>query len=331
MNTKKIMFLLFLIIVLSSTIFSLGNQEGDENVIEVAFSFGAEWLEVYQAMEDMALKAADESGRNINFQFWYADGNLDKEASNIRKAIAAEPDIMVLMPISASSILHHIEGIHRKNIPVIVYNRQQESHLTIKPEAFIGLDTYNQALTTATGLFKLMSEDNIQAKTVVILGDLHDRNALNRREGFRKAAEEFDVEIIEEIESYWDSDKAVLGLSAVFDKYPEINSILLSSDFMITDIKKLLSSRNKWAPYGEKNHIYLGGQDIFSEAIPLIRDGYIDVDTAFDIWPMSTTLVQIINTLANKQKPAQNVFLIPGRIVTRRNIDSIKDLWSTEN
>lgn len=326
---KKIIISLFiLILIVSYSIFALGNKENDEKIIEVSFSFGAEWLEVYQAMEDMAIKAANESGRNIKFQFWYADGNLDKEDSNIRKAIASKPDIMVLMPINASSILHHIEAIHRKDIPVIVYNRQQESHLTIKPDAFIGLDTYNQALTTATGLFKLMKEDGVQAETVVLLGDLQDRNALNRRKGFLKAAEEFNIKIVKEIETEWNPKKAAEALNVVLDEYPEINSILLSSDFMITDIMKVLSSRSKWAPYGEANHIYLGAQDIFSEAIPLIREAYIDVDTAFDIWPMSTTLVQIINTLASKQQPAQKVFLIPGRIVTRSNIDSMTDLWS---
>jgi len=176
-----------------------------------------------------------------------------------------------------------------------------------------------------------MKQDGIEAHPVVILGNLNDRNAVNRQAGFRKAAEEFNVEILAEIETDWNAERAGRGLDAAFEAYPEINSILLSSDFMITEIKKILSGRQKWNCYGEQSHVYIGAQDTFSEAVPLIRDGYIDVDTAFDIWPMSTTLIQIINTLANDQEPAQSVFLVPGRIVTRKNIDTMDDLWSAGN
>lgn len=296
--------------------------------VKVEFSFGAAWLDIYQAMEDMVLEASRDSGKKMEFQFWYADNNLEREASNIRRAIGANPDVLVLMPLNAEQILPSIESAHRKGIPVIVYNRQQEKHDTIKPEAFIGLDTYNQAYTTASGLFKLMRQERVAPRAALVLGDLSDRNAVNRRLGFKKAAEEFDARIVAEIESSWDAKEAGENLSVAMDRHPEINAVLLSSDFMIEEIRKVLAAKGRWAPLGERNHLFLGAQDGFVEAVPFIREGYIDVDTAFDLWSMSTLLVQTIWTVYNGKSPAQEVLLVPGRVLTRNNIDGMKDLWS---
>ena len=306
----------------------LKEQAKPKKAVQVAFSFGAQWLEVYQSMEDMLVAAVKESDSNMDIQFWYANGDSEREASNIRKAIALNPDILVLMPLNSQDILHHIESAHRKDISVIVYNRQQEPHDTIKADAYIGLDTFDQAYTTGVALFKLMRQDRQGMRTSIILGDMADRNAINRRNGFMRAAEEMGATIVSEIESYWDAEKAAQGLDMALDEDSQINALLVSSDFMMDPIKNVLVARNRWFPYGEKNHMYIGSQDTFSNAIPLIQGGYIAVDTAFDIWPMSTTLVQVINTLATNTRPGQDVFLIPGRVVTRSNISGMQDLWS---
>jgi ribose transport system substrate-binding protein len=325
---RKFTFIPLSFAILCSCLPSPGLREAGKRPLKVEFSFGATWLEIYQAMEDMLVEASEASGKKIEFQFRYADNSLEREASNIRRAIGTEPDVLVLMPINAQAILPSIESAHRKGIPVIVYNRQQEKHETVKPEAFIGLDTYNQAYTTAVALFKLMRQERSVPRPVLILGDLNDRNAVNRRRGFVRAAEEFDVRIVAEIESMWDAKKAGENLSGLLDRLPETNAILLSSDFMIGEIRKVLSAKGRWAPRGERNHMYVGAQDGFKEAVPLIREGYIDVDTAFDIRSMSTILVQTIWTIHNGRSPAQEVLLIPGRVLTKSNIDDMKDLWS---
>jgi ribose transport system substrate-binding protein len=325
---RKLALISLSVAILCSCLPSPGSREAGKRPLKVEFSFGATWLDIYQAMEDMLVEASEKSGKKIEFQFWYADNNLEREASNIRRAIGAEPDVLVLMPINAQAILPSIESAHRKGVPVIVYNRQQEKHESVRPEAFIGLDTYNQAYTTAAALFKLMGQERIVPRPALILGDLNDRNAVNRQRGFKKAAEEFNVRIAAEIESQWDARKAGQNLSEVLDRLPETNAVLLSSDFMIGEIRRVLSSRGRWAPHGERNHVFLGAQDGFKEAVPFIRDGYIDVDTAFDIRSMSTILVQTIWTVHSGRAPAQEVLLIPGRVLTRSNIDEMTDLWS---
>ncbi|MCF7942914.1 MAG: sugar ABC transporter substrate-binding protein [Spirochaetia bacterium] len=327
---KRLAAILLLCLLLIAELRAGGIHENPVTTINVSFSFGAEWLEIYQTMEILALRASEKSGSNIEFKFWYADGNLEKESLNIERAINSKPDVLVLMPISAEHILQQIEHAYVMKIPVIVYNRMQKSHTFIQPDVFIGLDTYNQAYTTAIGLFKLMQQDGIAPMPVLLLGDLRDNNSINRRLGFIKAANDFGVEILKEIETDWNAKKAAEGLDTALKEFPNLNAILLSSDFMITEIKKVLSNHQRWAPYGEMNHVYLGAQDVFKDAIPLIRSGYIDIDTAFDIWSMSTTLIQVISTLASGEKPSQKVFLVPGKVITQKNIDSIKDLWSLE-
>ncbi len=310
---------------------AVGKKEVESDIIEVGFSFGAEWLDIYQAMEDMFLQAIDDYNQPINVQFWYADGDVDREASNIKKAIASDIDLLILMPQNSRTILHSIELAHQKGIPVVVYNRQQDPHPTIIPEAYVGLDTYDQAYTTSVALFKRMKEDGIPIRVVIVLGDMVDRNAINRRKGFMQAVEEFDAAVVAEIESNWNAEEAAAGLANLLRQGTVFNAIFLSSDFIIPEVRKVLLKYNAWYPYGHPNHLYLGTQDAFKEAIPDIRQGYIDVTTAFDIHPMSVTLVQVVRTVASSVMPGQEVFLVPGRVLSAFNINEIDDLWSLRN
>lgn len=331
MRKRKIFIVLALMAVFSTNLWCNGGKEPSlpaASTVKIAFSFGAAWLDIYQAMEDMFLKAIKEYGRPIDVDFWYANGDVSREASNIQRAIAGKPDILILMPQNSTEILRSIELAHQKGIPVITYNRQQDAHPTIFSDAYVGLDTFDQGYTAAVALFKRMKENSVTIRAIIILGDLVDRNAVNRKAGFYQAAEEFEARVVAEVESFWNEKKAAELLDIVLDEHPEATCLFLSSDFMMPEIRKVLMKKGRWYPFGHPGHLYIGAQDVFKEAVEDIKNGYIDVSTAFDIWPMSVTLVQVVTSLVSGSKLGQVVFLVPGRIVTAYNLVEMEDLWS---
>ena len=301
--------------------------EQQREIIAVEFSFGAEDIEIYHGMELLLNRAIAESGKPISINYRYAYTDPDIEASNVAAALAERPDVLVIMPLDSRTVLEYIRQADDAEIPVIVYNRAADPHPQLQPAAFVGLDTVDQAYTTAVGLIQRVIADGKRPKLLNVMGDLRDRNALNRNIGLRRAAEETGAEILASVETHWIPELAETGLKNALELYPEANSVFVASDWLMTGVRAALEAGERWVPYGREGHMYIGSQDVFPLGARLIRDGYVVVNTSFDIWPMSTTLVQSIVSIAAGDELSQRVFLIPGRIVTARNLDTMGDLW----
>ncbi len=295
--------------------------------IDVEFSFGAEDIAIYHAMELLLDRAVAESGRTISVRYSYAYADIEQERRNVRAAIERRPDVLVIMPQDSRIVLDYIRRAEEVNIPVIVYNRAADPHPDIHPSAFVGLDTVDQAYTAAVALFQRMEEEGQRPNVINVMGDLRDRNALNRNAGLLRAAEEAGATILESVRTDWDPQLAEEALREALRRYPEANALFVASDWLMSGVRAALEEAGRWAPHGDPAHIYLGSQDVFPLGAELVRGGYIDVNTAFDIWPMSTTLVQSIVSIVAGDTMSQRIFLIPGRIVTRANIDEMDDLW----
>ncbi len=321
---RNAVFLVFAMAVLSGC---TAKGPAKPRQIRVEFSFGAEDIDIYHAMEAFLLKAIQSPRKDILVSFSYAYASTPKQLQNIRAAIAKKPDIIVIMPQDSKAVLPLIGEAHAAGIKVIVYNRATDPDPILVPDAYIGLDTIDQAYTTGVALIKRMKEQGIRPRIINITGSLGDRNALNRSEGLKRAAAEMGAEIIAEVHSDWIPEKVEAGLDAALAGHPEATAIFCASDWLMDGVEASLRKIGRWAPYPDPEHFFIGSQDVFPNGEPLIRAGYIDVDTAFDIWPMTTMLVQSILSIGTGRSMSQKVFLVPGRVVTAANIDTMDDLW----
>jgi ribose transport system substrate-binding protein len=298
--------------------------------IRVEFSFGAEDIDLYHAMEKSLRKAIASSKQDVAVSFTYALTSTEKQISYIRDSIKKKPDILVIMPQDSKAVLPLIGEAHRAGIRVIVYNRETDpaGDPDCRPDLYVGLDTADQAYTASIALFTRMKEAKMAAKVINVMGYLGDRNALNRNEGLRRAAAEMGARIVAEVPTDWTPLQAESGLDAALQAHPEANAIFCASDCLMDGIEQSLRKHDRWKPSGDPRHLPLASQDVFPNGARLLRSGYIDVDTAFDIWPMTTMLMQAILTIGNGRAMSQSVFLVPGRVVTAANIDKMDDLWS---
>lgn len=279
-------------------------------------------------MEIFLVRAVAASKQNISLSFTHAYASVPKQLADIRASILKKPDILIIMPEDSKSVLPLIGEAHAAGIKVIVYNRQTDPDPILRPEVYIGLDTVDQAYTTGIALIKLMKEEGVPARIINVMGSPGDRNALNRTEGLKRAVAELKAAIVAEVPTEWKPEQAESGLDAALSSHPEATAVFCASDWLISGVEKSLKKAGRWAPHGKPGHFYLGSQDVYPNGESLIRSNYIDVDTAFDIWPMTTMLVQSILSIGNGKTMSQNVFLVPGRVVTASNIETMNDLWS---
>src|SRR3546814_8412956 len=71
-------------------------------------------------------------------------------------------------------------------------------------------------------------------KAAILIGDLGDPNAVNRRDGFFDIVDQHKnlIEVVARIPTDWNADKAFSGLTNAFQANPDINFLFTSSDFM---------------------------------------------------------------------------------------------------
>lgn len=307
------------------------DRPGNPKRIRVEFSFGAEDIDIYHAMEKFLVRAVANSKQDISISFTYALTSTEKQIAYIRQSIAKKPDILVIMPQDSKAVLPLIGEARAAGVKVIVYNRETDPDPVFSPDAYIGLDTVDQGYTTSLALFTLMKKRGVPLKVINVMGSQGDRNALNRNEGLRRAAAEMGAEIVAQVPTDWTPAAAESGLDEALRSHPEARAVFCASDCLMDGVEASLRKVGRWEPAGSPRHAYVGSQDVFPNGGRLVRSGYIDVDTAFDIWPMSTMLVQAISTIGNGRTMSQKVFLVPGRVVTAANIDKMEDLWSASS
>ncbi|GAH30754.1 unnamed protein product, partial [marine sediment metagenome] len=155
---------------------------------------------------------------------------------------------------------------------------------------------------------------------------------VNRKHGFEKAAKEFGWEIVLEIPSEWNNDKTLPATTNALVAHPEINTLFLASDFLLTSVKAAFISQDRWYPRGHPRHIYFASQDINPDAIDEIREGYIDTDTLWDVKGWSILAAEVTVKILRGEKLEKKENLMRGVTATTENIDELgpEKIWGME-
>src|SRR3546814_19976347 len=84
-------------------------------------------------------------------------------------------------------------------------------------------------------------------KAAILIGDLGDPNAVNRRDGFFDIVDQHKdlIEVVARIPTDWNADKAFSGLTNAFQANPDINFLFTSSDFMFPQIVQVMRVEDK--------------------------------------------------------------------------------------
>ena len=290
---------------------------------------------LFYGMEDTLAKAMDElkAERGYDSIDWIhviANDDAQKQAADIEDLITKDVDLIVSYAQDNEAIKASIESAHAAGIPFICYDRDATEGGT-QPDGFVGLDSTEQAYTTGVALFQAMKDAGVVPTDVIsIVGALNDTNATNRIAGFKKAADEFGVTIKQEVPSDWDANKALEGFTAAFQANPNCNCVLIASDFIITAVQSVLEKNEKWIANGQEGHVWVGSQDVFPTGLQFIRDGYIDFDTAYDLWAIAQNFAPMAYDLVEGKELETTKIYEAGRVVSKENVDTLENLWARD-
>ena len=300
--------------------------------ITVGLSWNSKTQPLEAAWEDYMQQESErqgaEAGRTVEWIINVADADPSRQASNIEDLITRGVDVVVARAEDGGAIGASVRAAKAAGVPFVTFDRKS---LSAQPEAHVGGDTYDQAVTTAQSFADLLGEEGVEGQCIELQGSLTDVNAINRSEGWNDvAAERPEISTIAQVPTEWNPELFRSGLANALRANPEANCAFVASDFAITAVQSALEEADRWAPAGEEGHFWLATQDLLPAAVPLMEQGYIDVSTSYDAFAHASELVRVVLAQTAGEDPGcgEDGCLAKGRVITPATIDETENLWS---
>jgi len=326
---RKVVYLAVVFIL----IFTCGAFAGQNpKKIIVGLSWNEKMHSLTQAWEDYMKQYSQEFGKEHGIEFkWIvnvADSNPSQQASNIEDLINQGVNVIIARAHDAAAIGASVRAAREAGIPFVTFDRESS---TMKPDAHVGADSYNQAISTAEYFANLLKEKGINGKCIELMGDLRDMNAVHRSKGWNEVGEKQKVwETVIQVPTEWNPEKFMTGTANALQAHPEANCMFIASDFCFSAVQSALKNAGRFAPADAKGHMWIAAQDVNPQGYDAMVEGYIDVATTYDAYFHAVEAVKVVARLAAGEDLAGKKFLVPGRVATPENVKGMKYMWARD-
>ncbi len=272
------------------------------------------WVAGFDAIKAELVK------RNIKVVEAIADGDPNRQLQQVRTFVTRKLDGIIMVPKDAQTCIPAIKAANDAGIPIVLFNRPAADNAGVKSTAVVA---DNRKLTKETVEFLIgqARKTGRKHKAMVIVGDLGDSNAIGRKDGFYDAVkgEEAIVEVVAEVPSEWNQEKARAGVVNALQANPDISFIFSSSDFLFPSIVAALKSANKYHKSSDPAHVILGGFDGDATAYKMLVDAYLDATGVQDVYFEAEQSVQALVDQLEKKEVA-SLILDPGFVIHQGNL-----------
>ena len=253
-----------------------------------------------------------------------SDKDDNKQFEQVRAMIARKVDGIIIVQTDSKAVIPAIRAANRANIPMVHFNRPPA-----ESDAYsVAIQADNQKIARDAVLYsaKVAKDSGKKYKAAILIGNLGDPNALQRRDGFLEAVAQFPdtIEVVARIPTEWNADKAFAGLTNAYQANPDIGFVFTSSDFMIPQITQVLKSANRWQPIGHPDHVIFTGFDGFPAAYELMEQKYMDACGVQNLFYETKLAIDAILDMQAGKKP-EKLLLDPGFAITQANMMEKRD------
>lgn len=283
------------------------------------------WVAGFEAIK------AELAKRGIRVVESVADGDANRQLQQVRTLVTRKVDGIVLVPKDAKTCLPAIKAANEAGIPIALFNRPAAAAEGVRSVAVVA-DNRKLTRETVEFLVEQARKTGRKHQAMVIVGDLGDINAIGRKDGFYDAIKgrENVVEVVAEVPSEWNQEKARAGVVNALQAHPEISFIFSSSDFLFPSVVAALKSANKYHRVGEPGHVILGGFDGDATAYQMLVERYLDATGVQDVYFEAEQTVQaLLDQRAGKT--VAPLILDPGFVIHQGNLEALKArMWGAQ-
>ena len=293
--------------------------------LTIGISFETLQTEYWVASQNAIERACEKKG--IGYIGAVANGDANRQFEQVNNFIAQGVDGIIIAPKDGNTIIPIIKAANRAGIPIVIYNRlpakNKGTYTTVVA------DNYDITLRTVKYMAERAKATHQTQKAMILVGDLGDINAVNRRKGFKAAIAQYPglVELVAEVPTEWNQEKALAGVTNALQANPGINFIFTSSDFLFPSIISALNNANKYHPIGHPDHVLLGGFDGDAMAYRLLENKYLDADGVQDVFYECERAVEAIWNQSQGKK-AESLIVDNGFVIHQNNLlEKADQMW----
>ncbi len=256
-----------------------------------------------------------------------SDFDDNKQFEQVQAMIERKVDGILIIQTDANAVIPAIRAANEAGIPMVHFNRPPAENDNYS----VAIQADNRKITQDTVQIMVDEARRLggKYKAAILIGDLGDVNAIQRRDGFFDIVDQNKdiIEVVSRISTEWNADKAFAGLTNAFQANPDINFLFTSSDFLHPQIKQVLRVAGKWKKRGEEGHVIFGGFDGDATAYELLADGFLDADGVQNLFLEVEMAFGAFEAMWAGDKP-EKLLLDPGFAIHPGNLEEVRaEMW----
>jgi ABC-type sugar transport system substrate-binding protein len=256
-----------------------------------------------------------------------SDFDDNKQFEQVQAMIERQVDGILIIQTDANAVIPAIRAANEAGIPMVHFNRPPAENEYYS----VAIQADNRKITQDTVQFMVDEARRLGGtyKAAILIGDLGDVNAIQRRDGFFDIVDQNTdiIEVVARIATEWNADKAFAGLTNAFQANPDINFLFTSSDFMLPQIQQVLRVAGRWHKRGEEGHVIFGAFDGDATAYQLLVDGYLDADGVQNLFLEVEMAFGAFEAMWAGEQP-DKLLLDPGFVIHAGNLEEVRDeMW----
>jgi ABC-type sugar transport system substrate-binding protein len=251
----------------------------------------------------------------------------NKQNDQVKAMVERKVDGIVFIPTDNNAAIPAIRTANAANIPIIFFNRPPAPN----DNKYVAIQADNRKIMqmTVSTLVDIAKKQGGKYKAVLLMGDLGDNNAVQRRDGALDVldANKDLVEVVSRVATEWNADKAFAGLTNAIQANPDVNLLISPSDSQDKIIEQVLKTAGKWHKTGEDGHVLFAGFDCDQNGYKLLSEKYMDVNGVQNLFFEVDLAYGAFKDLW-AGKPVDKMLVDPGFAISQATLDGKReDMW----
>jgi ABC-type sugar transport system substrate-binding protein len=282
------------------------------------------WVAGMQALKDGAKE------RGWTFTEVIANSDPNRQLQQVNSLISQQVSGIILVPVDGETAMPMIQAANQANIPIVIFNRPPNE--VDERSTTVSADDLSLTKETVQFMVEQARKEGTKRKAMILVGNLGDSNAIERRDGFEEVvAQNKDlIEVVARVPTEWDQEKALAGSTNAFRSNPDINFVFTCSDFLFPSLTSAMRDAGKYKKIGEEGHVILGGFDGDATAYRMLVDGYLDATGVQNVYFEADKSLEAIATAVNGGDPPAEI-IDPGFVIHQGNLEAKEDqMWGAQ-
>ena len=233
-------------------------------------------------------KGIDDAGKNLGVDLVIrtAEGDAVKQNSQIDDMIAQGVSGIVCVYVDFKAILQAVKACNKAGIPFVYCDRTLASTADAKVAWGIATDNYALTVNGWKWLADYARKNKMKLKVLELVGSLTDENVLRRTDGFKEVmkANSDIVQLVQQVPTEWNLEKALAGATNALQAHPEINVIFMHSDYLLGATISALRQAGRYTKIGEKGHVIVMPYSGNKASIEAMKAGYVEMCFGMDVY-----------------------------------------------